>query len=301
MPWAPTRRLSRRSAGPSLPAGKCPSASILSDARNSCVRCLRPRSPASSCRLRSCMPASTSPWTRRLPTLFGRRKTAPCAWGSSWCGIGRCRVSDRREHRRCHGHGQDGPRALPGVDRPALAVVLPTLRGPGFPASCSMSAPMSTASPRTLSSSLSWASCTPRNVLKIARPRVGLLSIGEEQGKGNDLTAETFPLLEQLPIHFTGNVEGRDIYNGNADVIVCDGFVGNVALKTSEGLTKLVREMLKDSLKEDGDGAGRGAAVRKAFSAFKRRLDPTEYGGAPLLGVRAFASSATAPRTTALS
>ncbi len=76
-----------------------------------------------------------------------------------------------------------------------------------------------------------------RSVLKIASPRVGLLSIGEEESKGNELTREALPLLKQLPINFIGNVEGRDLYNGNADVIVCDGFVGNVALKTSEGLT----------------------------------------------------------------
>jgi len=125
-----------------------------------------------------------------------------------------------------------------------------------------------------------------RSVLKISRPRVGLLSIGEEEGKGNELTAETFPLLKQLPINFIGNVEGRDIYNGNADVIVCDGFVGNVALKTSEGLTKLVRDMLKQSLTTTVTAQVGALLSRRAFNAFKKRLDPSEYGGAPLLGVR---------------
>jgi glycerol-3-phosphate acyltransferase PlsX len=125
-----------------------------------------------------------------------------------------------------------------------------------------------------------------RSVLKISRPRVGILSVGEEEGKGNDLTRETYALLKQLPINFIGNVEGRDIYNGNCDVIVCDGFVGNVALKTSEGLTRLVREMLKASLTTTVTAQVGALLSRKAFNAFKRRLDPSEYGGAPLLGVR---------------
>jgi len=125
-----------------------------------------------------------------------------------------------------------------------------------------------------------------RSVLKISRPRVGLLSIGEEEGKGNELTSETLPLLKQLPVNFIGNVEGRDIYNGHADVIVCDGFVGNVALKTSEGLTKLVRDMLKQSLNTTVTAQVGALLSRKAFNAFKKRLDPSEYGGAPLLGVR---------------
>ncbi|MBV8672307.1 MAG: phosphate--acyl-ACP acyltransferase, partial [Acidobacteriaceae bacterium] len=97
---------------------------------------------------------------------------------------------------------------------------------------------------------------------------------------------ETYALLKQLPINFIGNVEGRDIYNGYCDVIVCDGFVGNVALKTSEGLTKLVREMLKASLTTTVTAQVGALLSRKAFNAFKKRLDPSEYGGAPLLGVR---------------
>ncbi len=176
--------------------------------------------------------------------------------------------------------------ALPGVDRPALAVVLPTLRGPGFPCVLLDVGANVDCKPSNLEQFAVMGEMYARSVLKIARPRVGLLSIGEEQGKGNDLTAESFPLLAQLPIHFIGNVEGRDIYNGNADVIVCDGFVGNVALKTSEGLTRLVREMLKESLKTTVTAQVGALLSRKAFSAFKRRLDPSEYGGAPLLGVR---------------
>ena len=125
-----------------------------------------------------------------------------------------------------------------------------------------------------------------RSVLKIARPRVGLLSIGEEEGKGNDLTREAFPLLKQLSINFIGNVEGRDIYNGNADVVVCDGFVGNVALKTSEGLARLVRDLLRQSLASTVTSQVGALLSRKAFNDFKKRLDHSEYGGAPLLGIR---------------
>jgi glycerol-3-phosphate acyltransferase PlsX len=125
-----------------------------------------------------------------------------------------------------------------------------------------------------------------RSVLKIHRPRVGLLSIGEEETKGNELTHEAFPLLKALPIHFIGNVEGRDIFNGHADVIVCDGFVGNVALKTSEGIGRFVRDALRESLNRTVTAQVGALLSRKAFNEFRRRLDYTEYGGAQLLGVR---------------
>jgi glycerol-3-phosphate acyltransferase PlsX len=174
--------------------------------------------------------------------------------------------------------------ALPGVDRPALAIVVPTLSGSpsilldvGANVDCK---------PQNLEQFAVMGELYARSVLKISRPRVGILSVGEEEGKGNDLTRETYALLKQLPINFIGNVEGRDIYNGNCDVIVCDGFVGNVALKTSEGLTRLVREMLKASLTTTVTAQVGALLSRKAFNAFKRRLDPSEYGGAPLLGVR---------------
>ncbi len=174
--------------------------------------------------------------------------------------------------------------ALPGVDRPALAMVLPTTAGTpcvlldvGANVDCSS---------RNLVQFAIMGELYARSVLKIAKPRVGLLSIGEEEGKGNELTGETFPLLKALPLDFIGNVEGRDLYNGHADVIVCDGFVGNVALKTSEGLTRLVRDMLKDSLRRTVTAQVGALLSRKAFSTFKRKTDPSEYGGAPLLGVR---------------
>ena len=125
-----------------------------------------------------------------------------------------------------------------------------------------------------------------RQIFGTKNPRVGLLSVGEEESKGNELTREAFPLLKALPINFIGNVEGRDLYNGKADVIVCDGFVGNVALKVSEGLVSTVRAMMKESLQETITRQVGYLLSREAFNDFKRRLDYTEYGGAPLLGVR---------------
>jgi glycerol-3-phosphate acyltransferase PlsX len=115
---------------------------------------------------------------------------------------------------------------------------------------------------------------------------VGLLSIGEEETKGNDLTREAYPLLKALPINFVGNVEGRDIFSGLADVIVCDGFVGNVALKTSEGVGRFVRDVLRESLTRTVTAKVGALLSRQAFREFSRRLDYREYGGAPLLGVR---------------
>jgi phosphate acyltransferase len=185
--------------------------------------------------------------------------------------------------------------AVPGVDRPALAAVFPT--APGNPA--------------MLLDVGANVDCTPQNLEQFAvmgdvyframfgktfgnmlhrrpglGPRVGVLSIGEEETKGNDLTREAFQLIKQLPLNFVGNVEGRDLYNGQVDVIVADGFVGNVALKISEGVANLVRTALKESLKATITRQVGALLSRSAFTDFKKRLDHTEYGGAPLLGVK---------------
>jgi len=173
---------------------------------------------------------------------------------------------------------------LPGVDRPSLSALLPTATGSrcvlldvGANVDCK---------PHNLEQFAVMGEMYARSVLKIPRPRVGLLSIGEEEGKGNDLTRESSALLKQLSINFIGNVEGRDIYNGRADVVVCDGFVGNVALKTSEGLARLVRDLLRQSLNSTVTAQVGALLSRKAFDDFKKRLDYSEYGGAPLLGIR---------------
>jgi glycerol-3-phosphate acyltransferase PlsX len=174
--------------------------------------------------------------------------------------------------------------ALPGVDRPALSSIMPTASGRpsilldvGANVDCKV---------QHLAQFAVMGNIYAKRMLGIERPRVGLLSIGEEESKGNELTREAFAALKELPICFLGNVEGRDIYNGNADVIVCDGFVGNVALKTSEGLAKLISTLLRDALTTTVTAQVGALLSRKAFADFKKRLDYTEYGGVPLLGLR---------------
>lgn len=174
--------------------------------------------------------------------------------------------------------------SLPVVQRPALAAVVPTAAG-GAAVMLDVGANVD-CRPEHLEQFAIMGEIYHRVILASARPRVGLLSIGEEEIKGNDLTRETFSLLRQLPMDFIGNVEGRDVYNGNVDVIVCDGFVGNVALKISEGLVETVRSLLKTSLQSTWASKLGYALSRGAYARFKRQLDYSEYGGAPLLGVR---------------
>src|ERR1700691_6021157 len=174
--------------------------------------------------------------------------------------------------------------AIPGVDRPALAAVFPTIQGTaaalldvGANVDCSA---------QNLEQFAVMGEIYYRTMFGTQRPKVGLLSIGEEESKGNDLTKEAMQLLKQLRLNFIGNVEGRDLYNGEVHVIVADGFVGNVALKISEGVASLVRYTLKESLKATITRQVGYLLSRSAFADFKKRLDHTEYGGAPLLGVK---------------
>ena len=173
---------------------------------------------------------------------------------------------------------------VPGVDRPALAGVFPTLMGKplvmvdvGANVDCS---------PRMLAQFAVMGEIYSRVILHQEKPRVGLLSIGEEEHKGNEVTRAATPLLKALPINFIGNVEGRDIYSGKADVIICDGFIGNVALKVSEGLVEMITDMLHESLAATITRKIGYVLSRAAFTDFKRRVDYSEYGGAPLLGVK---------------
>ena len=210
--------------------------------------------------------------------------------------------------------------ALQGVDRPALAAVFPTAPGTAAilldvganvdckPHNLEQFAVMGEIYFRSMFGNPKFAESkfaeskfaesrfaeTKLGDVKIGRPgaggarapRVGLLSIGEEEPKGNELTRESFQLLKRLPLNFVGNVEGRDLFNGHVDVIVADGFVGNVALKISEGVANLVRTVLKESLKATITSQVGYMLSRSAFSDFKKRIDHTEYGGAPLLGVK---------------
>ncbi len=180
--------------------------------------------------------------------------------------------------------------SLAGVHRPALAALVPTAGGRAAilvdvganvdcrPDHLEQFAVMGEIYYRVI------LGCDRTDV--VAGPRVGLLSIGEEESKGNELTREAFGLLRHLPINFVGNVEGRDIFRGHVDVIVCDGFVGNVALKISEGLVETIRGTLRELLSSTWSTRIGYLLSRRAFVTFKKRLDYTEYGGAPLLGVR---------------
>jgi phosphate acyltransferase len=173
---------------------------------------------------------------------------------------------------------------LPGVDRPALASAFPTLKGTpvvvvdvGANVDCTA---------RMLAQFAVMGDIYSRAIFHTAQPRVGLLSIGEEEHKGNDLTRAATPLLKSLPLHFIGNVEGRDIYAGETDVIVCDGFIGNVALKVSEGLVDMIKSMLEEALSATMTRKLGYALAREGFREFKKRVDYSEFGGAPLLGVK---------------
>ena len=175
---------------------------------------------------------------------------------------------------------------IPGVDRPALATTIPTRT-----------------TPAVLLDAGATVECRPQHLLQFAvmgsvyarlafgreRPRVGLLSIGEEATKGNELTREAHRLLKASPLNFIGNVEGREIYGGGADVIVCDGFTGNVVLKTSEGLVDTVEALLGDELQGTFSSQVGYLLSRRAYRRFRKRVDYSEYGGAPLLGVAGLA------------
>jgi glycerol-3-phosphate acyltransferase PlsX len=174
--------------------------------------------------------------------------------------------------------------AIPGVNRPALAAVFPT--APGTAAILLDVGANVDCTPQNLEQFAVMGDIYSRAMFGTRRPRVGLLSIGEEENKGNELTRDSFKLLKRLPLNFVGNVEGRDLFNGHVDVIVADGFVGNVALKISEGVANLVRTALKESLKATITRQVGYLLSRSAFSDFKKRIDHTEYGGAPLLGVK---------------
>jgi len=173
---------------------------------------------------------------------------------------------------------------IPGVHRPALASTCPTIKG--TPAVLMDVGANVDCTPHMLAQFAVMGDIYARVILHLKEPRVGLLSIGEEEHKGNELTRTATPLLKSLAINFIGNVEGRDLYTGKADVIVCDGFTGNVALKVSEGLVEMVKQMLLESLQATITRKIGYVLSRAAFADFKKRVDYSEYGGALLLGVR---------------
>ncbi len=174
-------------------------------------------------------------------------------------------------------------RTLPGIARPAIATAWPSHKGPmllldaGANVDCR---------PEWLLQFAIMGSAYAHSVLGVENPKVALLSIGEEEGKGNALTEAAAPLLEAAPIDFIGNVEGRDLLLGNADVVVCDGFVGNVALKLAESAGEYFFRVLLEYATADLRGKAGLLLLRPALRALRKRFDHREYGGAPLLGLR---------------
>src|SRR5258708_26992637 len=171
-----------------------------------------------------------------------------------------------------------------GVERPALASAFPTLKGTAVVVVDVGANVDSTAA--MLAQFAVMGEIYSRIIFHNREPRVGLLSIGEEEHKGNELTRGATPLLKTMPIHFIGNVEGGDIYSGLADVVVCDGFIGNVALKVSEGLVDMIKHMLQESLEATVTRKLGYVLSKEAYRDFRKRVDYSEYGGAPLLGVK---------------
>ncbi|MGA7461827.1 MAG: phosphate acyltransferase PlsX [Candidatus Korobacteraceae bacterium] len=179
--------------------------------------------------------------------------------------------------------------AIPGVDRPALAAVFPTAQGTAtilIDVGANVDSKPQNLQQFAIMGDVYFRTIFAGRFATADYPRVGVLSIGEEESKGNDLTREAYKLIKELPMNFVGNVEGRDLYNGKADVLVCDGFVGNVALKISEGMVETVRFLLKQSLQATITSQVGFLLSRRAFADFKKRLDYSEYGGAPLLGIK---------------
>jgi glycerol-3-phosphate acyltransferase PlsX len=171
---------------------------------------------------------------------------------------------------------------IAGVDRPALATAIPTRRRPAVLLDAGASVECR---PQHLLQFAIMGAVYARVALGVPRPRIGLLSIGEEETKGNELTREAHRLLKAAPVNFIGNIEGREIYSGVADVVVCDGFTGNIVLKTSEGLVDAVEALLGDELRGTFSSQVGYLLSRRAFRRFRKRVDYSEYGGALLLGV----------------
>jgi glycerol-3-phosphate acyltransferase PlsX len=173
--------------------------------------------------------------------------------------------------------------SLPGVDRPALALLVPGVAGPtllidvGANANCQ---------PHNLVQFAVMGRTFMEAVMGLPNPRIGLMSIGEEESKGNDLVRETFERLQASPLHFIGNVEGKDLFSGAADVIVSDGFTGNVALKVSEGVVESVISMARHEITKNIFAKLGYALLKRHLKKIYKKVDYSEYGGAQLLGVR---------------
>ena len=172
---------------------------------------------------------------------------------------------------------------IDGVDRPALAAVVPRLDGHTILLDVGANVD---SKPHHLREFAVMGHFFAQMLFDIRAPRIGLLSIGEEEGKGNEVIRQTYKVMKEMGLNFVGNAEGRDVFNGKVDVVVCDGFIGNVVLKASEALAETIGKLLKQELKANPIRAFGALLARPAFQAAKRRTDYSEYGGAPLLGVK---------------
>lgn len=175
---------------------------------------------------------------------------------------------------------------LPLVERPAIAVIFPTPTGAAVLLDAGANVECR---PEHLVQFATMGVAYARVALNLDHPRVGLLSIGEEAGKGTDLVRDAYTQLSATPLGFIGNLEARDMFAGRADVIVCDGFTGNIALKVGEGLVEAVEKMIREELGAEVVSQLGAYLSRRAFARFKQRVDAAEYGGAPLLGVAGLA------------
>lgn len=170
----------------------------------------------------------------------------------------------------------------PNVDRPAIAAIMPSLTGffvlidAGANVDCK---------PENLLQFAQMGDAYYKAIFDVPNPRIALLSIGEEDTKGNELTKVAFKYLKNAGINFIGNIEGKDIFSGHADVIVCDGFIGNIVLKVSEGLAETVLKMLRREIVNVATGKIGYMMIKPAIKNFKKKTDYSEYGGAPLLGI----------------
>jgi phosphate acyltransferase len=169
-----------------------------------------------------------------------------------------------------------------GVDRPALAAVLPNASGRTVLLDVGANVDSKAVHLREFAV---MGHFYAQEVIGTAAPRIGLMSVGEEEGKGTDLTREAYKLLKTTGLNFVGNVEGRDVFSGKVDVIVCDGFVGNAVLKSAEALAEFIRRMLREEIAAAPGGKLGYLLAKGAFERFRQRTDYTEYGAAPLLGI----------------
>ena len=173
---------------------------------------------------------------------------------------------------------------LEGIERPSIAAVMPTHSKPVILTDAGANID---SAPENLLQNAIMGSALSKGLFKVDGPRVGLLNIGEEAGKGNALVKNAYKLLKEDPsINFIGNIEGRGVTEGFCDVCVCDGFVGNVFLKTTEGVAKMVTSMLREELNRDVKGQVGAILSKDSFYRLRKRIDYAEYGGAQLLGVK---------------